>query len=267
MAPQSVIRSDFYVYALFREDGITPFYIGKGRGNRINVHDTEAPQGTYLKDQIIREMWRAGIDIIPRTKLIEGLTDGEAKSVERDLIALIGRRPVGPLANHTAGGDGVEALTGDGRARKSERNRASWADPKVRAKRLAGMRAAWTPEKRAAFAKRKRDAQTPEFREKLSRAQKKVVFTRRHPGPEKGAAQSAAMKKRWLDPDSRKKYSDASAKRQREPKAIEARRAVAKRMWAERREELLAKRRQTILQRSIARGVTAGEPDRLPPTK
>ncbi len=142
MTNPAVHRCDFYVYALFREDGITPFYIGKGRGRRIVIHERDAPRMTSHKDRIIQNMFKAGITSIPKVKLLENLADPIAKQIEMDLIQLIGRWPTGSLANLTKGGDGVADLSEESRAKKTARNLASWANPIVRAKRIAGRRAA-----------------------------------------------------------------------------------------------------------------------------
>ncbi len=106
MAPLNLSRNDFYVYALLREDGRTPFYIGKGCGRRWLTHETSSKKSSNKhKNNIINRMMLAGIKI-PKIKLAEHLTDEVAKQVEVDLILLIGRRPGGPLTNRTRGGDG-----------------------------------------------------------------------------------------------------------------------------------------------------------------
>lgn len=99
-------RSDFYIYALCRENGV-PFYIGKGRGNRWEHHEKSARSGTNdYKCAIIRGMHARGLEVI-KTKVCEGLTDATAHAYEVALIKAIGRYPDGPLANLTDGGDGT----------------------------------------------------------------------------------------------------------------------------------------------------------------
>jgi hypothetical protein len=160
-------HQDYYVYALFRPDGTTPFYIGKGRGQRIFIHERDAAKDTSHKGRILQAMIAAGI-AVPKAKLLEGLNDTTAKEVERALIQLIGRWPIGPLANLTAGGDGVERLSQESRAKKSEANVRSWKNPEVRAARSNGMKAVWTPEKRQIH--REKKVFTPEIRKKISDA-------------------------------------------------------------------------------------------------
>ena len=85
--------SRFYVYAFFRKDG-TPYYIGKGQGNRIND-----PKGRCF-----------GLAPRDRRKVLVGsLTEVEAFEYEIALISLLGRKDLGKgcLRNLTDGGDGV----------------------------------------------------------------------------------------------------------------------------------------------------------------
>lgn len=103
------IRSDFYIYVLFRENG-QPFYIGKGHGYRMNTHlaprwQKGAKGKNPHKNNIINNMLARGLDI-PRVKLRSGLTEQEANQIEIALIQAIGKEPDGPLVNITNGGEG-----------------------------------------------------------------------------------------------------------------------------------------------------------------
>lgn len=103
-APQ---RADFYVYILFRENGV-PFYVGKGRGRRLAAHECAARRGAKgHRFSIIRDLLARGLGVECR-KVHEGLTDAEAIALEVAWIAEIGRKVHGgPLVNETDGGDGM----------------------------------------------------------------------------------------------------------------------------------------------------------------
>ncbi len=106
----AAIRKDYYVYALFREDGATPFYIGMGCRDRINQHERKRSlRNRSTKNFIIKKILR-GSGCLQKAKLFKNLTREEAASKEKQLIENIGRIPDGPLVNLTDGGDsGVPA--------------------------------------------------------------------------------------------------------------------------------------------------------------
>lgn len=102
-------RSDFYVYALFRDDGRV-FYIGKGKNHRWLNHVHEAVAGKRgHRHNIIRDMLARGVEM-PKIKIHEGLTNAVAIEYERALIKAIGRHPCGPLVNQTEGGEGMAGI-------------------------------------------------------------------------------------------------------------------------------------------------------------
>jgi len=104
--------TDFYCYIWKREDG-TPYYIGKGKGNR------------YKKK-------RRGVTAPPRNQsniffACEGVSETEAFEMEVALISLLGRKDLGTgiLRNQTDGGDGISgyAHTEEARRKMCEKKR------------------------------------------------------------------------------------------------------------------------------------------------
>ena len=68
---------NFYVYAYLREE-LSPYYIGKGEGRRINQpHRIALPP----EDR--------------RVKIKEGMTESEAFALEKLLILMFGRKDLG----------------------------------------------------------------------------------------------------------------------------------------------------------------------------
>jgi hypothetical protein len=101
---------EYYTYAYLREDG-TPYYIGKGKANRINnsLHAINLPpeeRRIYLK---------------------KNLTDEEARKHEIYMIAVLGRKDLktGILRNMTNGGEGCagRSLSEETKKKMSEKKK------------------------------------------------------------------------------------------------------------------------------------------------
>jgi hypothetical protein len=92
----------FYVYVFFYPNG-RPCYVGKGTGGRWRDHVRKA------KNKQLRGVFRKADGELPVVIIREELIESEAFSLERALIAAIGRADLGDgsLVNHTDGGDGM----------------------------------------------------------------------------------------------------------------------------------------------------------------
>ena len=193
----------FYTYAYLREDG-TPYYIGKGSGNRAfkrNSHERKCPP----PERIL---------ILKRN-----LTEEEAFRHERYMISLFGREDLGTgiLHNFSDGGEGASGV------KRSEETRQKMADakrgennpmkrPEVAEKMAAKRRGKPNPEQ----AERMRGkTQSDETKQKRSKALK--LFYSENPSASKGAKRpqtSAKLKGRKLSEETRRKMSEAHLKRQ-----------------------------------------------------
>ncbi len=145
----------YYTYAYLREDR-TPYYIGKGKGDRI--HSTNR---TYKppkdKSRIIF--------------LKQNLTEEEAFKHEKYMIAVFGRKDLGSgiLYNRTDGGEGGSNQgTPEQRSESAKKANAS-RTPEQRSEAIRKVWANKTPEQRSEIAKKANASRTPEQRSEIAK--------------------------------------------------------------------------------------------------
>jgi len=94
-----------------------PFYVGKGKGYRMNKHISEVKCGVYKKDyksNKIKQILETGLSPII-LKIKKNLSENNSLKIEKNIIKLIGRsdNKLGPLTNATDGGDGISGYKMD----------------------------------------------------------------------------------------------------------------------------------------------------------
>lgn len=258
------MRHDFYVYALFRENGL-PFYVGKGFRERWSVHESQARKGRIgHRFSIIRGMQAHGIEI-PKIKLHERLTEATAHDYEVALIAAIGRKPNGPLVNETDGGEGSTGFEFKPENVRRGYTHSPEVRAKIAAKRVGVKRAPEVTERIVAKLRGKQhDPQRTEQRIAKIRGRK---YTDEHV-----ANMAASLRGRKLssehankssvflralsdDPVMRAKREQARVEALRKPEVRAANAARCRAMWSDpvMRAKILEKRRATLAQANVAR--------------
>jgi hypothetical protein len=99
---EELSKKKFYTYLLMRPDG-TVFYVGKGKGYRIDDHERDARNGIEShKCRVIRKIWEQGGQVI-KERVAFFDEEEDAYALEILLIAFFGREN---LTNSTDGGEG-----------------------------------------------------------------------------------------------------------------------------------------------------------------
>jgi len=105
-----------------------PFYVGKGKGARIDGHDKPKDTKTHKRAKI-QKIKKLGLEVI-KIKLFENLTESSAFELEKSTIDLIGRKDknAGPLLNLCDGGEGVSGkiYTDEEKLHKSNKSKEWW---------------------------------------------------------------------------------------------------------------------------------------------
>lgn len=93
----------WYVYQLL-DESMKPFYVGKGKGNRINAHENQAARGVCSKKcNKIRSIWASGGTVI-KQRVAVFWDEMAAYDHETDLIDEIGLENLTNLMRGGAGG-------------------------------------------------------------------------------------------------------------------------------------------------------------------
>ena len=104
------LKSGSYIYEKFLFE-YEPFYVGKGKNNRMFYHLYKQKSTNKLKSNIIEKIRKNNkLPIILKLKEFEN--ENDAFEFEQKLIKLIGRRDLknGPLSNMTNGGEGKNGI-------------------------------------------------------------------------------------------------------------------------------------------------------------
>lgn len=188
----------FYVYILCRpphgkQVQGKPFYVGKGMGNRVYDHETEArSRCDCRKCRTIRKIWKSGGDV-QRVILFTTDDEQEAFAYEIETIALYGREN---LCNHTDGGEGTQNISPETRAKLRAAAKARYADPAERTKQSAARIAHLAdPDVRA--------QRTAQMKARMADPDYRAKHRDRMADPVVCAKRNAALKAHWSDPEAR----------------------------------------------------------------
>lgn len=174
-----VSQPRFYVYILARSNN-KPFYVGKGQHDRVLDHESEARRGHKChRCNIIRKIWKSGGEV-QRYIIFTTDDESEAFAYECELIALHGREN---LCNQTDGGEGASNPSKDVLDKRSASIRKALSTPEWITAQSERMKALW---------------RNPELR-----AKRQATIAQRLKDPDLAAKRSASQKKRWADPEKR----------------------------------------------------------------
>lgn len=170
-------KNIFYVYAYLRDKDSktakigTPYYIGKGKGNRITRDHKKIPVPTKEENILI---------------VAEGLTELWSLAFERQLIRWYGRKDLGTgiLLNKTDGGDGVSGIIQSATTRQKRSDALTGRKQPNISAALKGIPK--SAEHNAKNSASKLGVKKPKIAEALAGKQNKLGKTNKNPYPLKG---------------------------------------------------------------------------------
>ena len=202
----------YYTYAYLREDR-TPYYIGKGKGNRV-----------YR---------RRNIDIKPpkdKSRILilkNNLTEEEAFKHEVYMISVFGRKDLGTgiLHNRTNGGDGTSGYT-----HSDEAKRKIGESQKGEKHHFYGK--PFSEEHKRKISESKKDKNHPNYGKNLSeKTRRKISEANRNPSEENRRKMSESKKGKLLSEEHKRKLSEVKRNMPEEIKRKISNAMIGRKWW------------------------------------
>jgi hypothetical protein len=242
------VGPEYYVYILKRPSG-EPFYVGMGKGDRVDQHEVFARRGERShKASVIRKIWSSG-GIVGKEIVARFVLDEDAKQAERDLISAIGRKDMdaGPLVNRTDGGDGVTGWSASMRKRHSIKTSNGMKNPEVIEKSRQNMLRQWSDPTIA----EKFQSVAEYWKSAANRTAQSARVKQYFSDPDKRAAHGERMKLANQNPEMKQRHKKAARDRMAVPGRREAHSAMMRDLW--KRPGFAEKRRATFAAKRMAK--------------
>lgn len=167
-------KPEYYVYVYFDPRQGNPVYVGMGKGKRAFKHWVKGASNPLLRN-ILGKLRDDGLT--PRIEFVSlDMNSSDAQRLERELIALYGRRDkgLGTLCNMTDGGDGAYGLIKTPEALEAVREgvRKYWdsVDRKEHGKKISQVFSSRTKEELAVVSNNIRLSRTEDVRKRIGAA-------------------------------------------------------------------------------------------------